>query len=65
MNFDFGSVFGIGSARWPDGPHQSGVAQVCNLIPVCGVGAAVGGVNGAVRDEKKEETGSKEHSTKT
>ena len=34
-------VFGIGPARWPDGPTQSGVAQGFNLIPVSGVGEAV------------------------
>ena len=31
-------VFGVGSARWPDGPHQSGVAHGFNLNPVSGVG---------------------------
>ena len=60
------TVFGIGVARWPDGPPQSGVAQGCNLIPVSGVGEAVGGVNEAVGDEKiGGKGGSKEHSTKT
>ena len=34
-------VFGIGSARWPDGPPRSGVAQKFNLIPVSGVSEAV------------------------
>ena len=38
------AVFGIGSARWPDSPPQSGVAQGFDLIPVSGVGEAVGGV---------------------
>ena len=32
------SVFGVGSARWPDGPPQSEVAHVFSLIPVSGVG---------------------------
>ena len=45
-------VFGVGSARWPDGPPQSGVAQGFNLIPVSGVGEAVGGVSEALRNEK-------------
>ena len=45
-------VFGIGAARWPDGPPQSGVAQEFNLIPVSGVGEAVGAVSEAVGDEK-------------
>ena len=45
-------VFGIGSARWPDGPPESGVAQGFNQIPVSGVGEAVGGVSEAVGDEK-------------
>ena len=31
-------VFGVGSARWPDGPPQSGVAHGFCLIPVSGVG---------------------------
>ena len=30
-------VFRVGSARWPDGPHQSGVAHGFSLIPVSGV----------------------------
>ena len=46
------TVFGIRSARWPDGPLQSGVAQGFNLIPVSGVGEAVGGVSEAIGDEK-------------
>ena len=45
-------VFGIGSARWPDGPPQSGVAQGFDLVPVSAVGEAVGGVSEAVGDEK-------------
>ena len=36
-------VYGIGSARWPDGPLPSRVAQGFNLIPVSGVREAVGG----------------------
>ena len=32
--------FGVGSARWPDGPPQSGVAHGFGLIPVSGVGDA-------------------------
>ena len=43
--------------RWPDGPLQSGVAHGFNLIPVSGVGEAVG--------VEKKRGGSKEHSTKT
>ena len=46
------NVFGIGSARRPDGPLQSGVVQGFNLILVSGVGEAVGGVSEAVSDEK-------------
>ena len=42
----------LGSARWPDGPHPSGVAQGFDLIPVSGVREAVGGVSEAVGDEK-------------
>ena len=34
-------VFGVGSARWPDGPQQSGVTHGFSLIPVSGVGGAV------------------------
>ena len=34
-------VFGVGSARWPDGPPQSGVAHGFSLIPVSGVGEVV------------------------
>ena len=30
-------VFGVGSARWPDGPRQCGVAHGLSLIPVTGV----------------------------
>ena len=30
-------MLGVGSARWPDGPPQSGVAHGLNLIPVSGV----------------------------
>ena len=33
----------VGSARQPDGPHQSGVARGFSLIPLSGVGVAVGG----------------------
>ena len=45
-------VFRIGSARWPDGPPQSGVAQRVNLLPVSGVGEAVDGEKiGRTRDE--------------
>ena len=36
-------VFGVGSARWPEGPPQSGVAHGFSLIPVSGVGVVVGG----------------------
>ena len=50
-------VFGIGSARWPDGPPQSGVARGFSLIPVSGVGEAVGGVSEAVGDEKMRGNG--------
>ena len=32
--FGHNIVFGIGSARWPDGPPQSGVAHGLSLIPV-------------------------------
>ena len=46
-------VFGIGSARWPDGPPQSGVAHGFSLIPVSGVGDAVGGASEAVGDERQ------------
>ena len=35
-------MFGVGSARWPDGPPQSGVAHVSSVIPVSGVGVVVG-----------------------
>ena len=45
-------MFGIGQARCPDGPRLSGVAQGFNLIPVSGVGEAVGGVSEAVGDDK-------------
>ena len=31
------NVFGVGSARCPDGPHQSGAAHGLSLIPVSGV----------------------------
>ena len=34
-------VFGVGSARWPDGPPKSGVAHGFTLIPVSDVGGAV------------------------
>ena len=44
------TVFGIGSARWSDGPLQSGVAQGFNLIPVSGVSEAEG-------EEKKRGNG--------
>ena len=36
-----GYVFGVGSAQWPDGPPQSGVAHGFGLIPVSGVGGVV------------------------
>ena len=53
-------VFGIGSARWPDGPPQSGVAQGFNLIQVSGVGEAVSdekiGGNGVERAFNKDMT---------
>ena len=45
-------MFGIGSARWPDGPPQSGVALGFDLIPVSGVGEAIGGVSEKASDEK-------------
>ena len=32
-----GYVFGVGLARWPDGPPQSRVAHGFSLIPVSGV----------------------------
>ena len=35
--------FRVGSARWPDGPPQSGVAHGFSLIPVNGVGVVVDG----------------------
>ena len=34
-------AFGVGSARWPDDPPQSGVAHGFGLIPVSSVGGAV------------------------
>ena len=36
-------VFGVGSARWPDGPPHNGVSHGFSLIPVSGVGVAVDG----------------------
>ena len=45
-------MFGIASARWPDGPLPSGVTQGLYLIPISGVGEAVGGVSEAVGGEK-------------
>ena len=36
-------MFGVGSARWPDGPLQSGVAHGFRLIPASGVGVVVNG----------------------
>ena len=36
-------VFGVGSARRPDGPPQNGVAHGFSLIPVSGVGVVVDG----------------------
>ena len=36
-----GVCFGVGSARWPDGPRQSGVAQRLSLIPFSVVGVVV------------------------
>ena len=35
-------MFGIGLARWPGSPPQSGVAQGFNLIPASGVNEVVG-----------------------
>ena len=43
-------MFGVGSARGPDGPPQSGVAHGFSLIPVSGVGVVVG-------DEKRGGSG--------
>ena len=37
-------VFGVGSARWPDGPPQSEVAHGFSLMPVSGVGVVEDGV---------------------
>ena len=34
MMEDVAAVFGVGSARWPDDPPQSGVAHGFRLIPV-------------------------------
>ena len=34
-------MFGVGAAKWPDGPPQSGVAHGFSLIPVSDVGVAV------------------------
>ena len=51
-------VFGVGRARWPDGPPQSGVARGKRPIPVSGVGVVVGG-------EKTRRTESNAHATKT
>ena len=34
-------VFGVGSASWPDGAPQNGVAHGFSLIPVSGVGVVV------------------------
>ena len=36
------TIFEVRSARWPDGPTQSGVAHEFCLIPVSGVGVVVG-----------------------
>ena len=44
-------MFGIGPARWPDGPSLSEAAQEFHLIPASGVGEVVGGVSDAVGDE--------------
>ena len=41
-------MFGVGSARWPDGPPHSRVAHRFILIPVSGVGERTGG-NGIER----------------
>ena len=53
-------VFGIGWARRPDGPPQSGVAQRFSLIPVSGVGVVVDGEkigrNGVERTFNKDMT---------
>ena len=40
------------SARWPDGPSQSGVGHGFCLIPVSGVGEAGGGIRETEGDEK-------------
>ena len=48
-------VFGVGAARWPDGPPQSGVAHGFSLNPVSGVGV--------VEDEVK--TGGNEENSRT
>ena len=50
-------MFGIGPARWPDSPSPSGVTQGFNLIPVSGVGEAVGGVSAVVGEEKMRKRG--------
>ena len=50
-------MFGVGSARWPDGQTQSGAAKGFNLIPLIGVVEAVGGVSEAVGDDKVEGNG--------
>ena len=51
---------GVGSARWPDGPPQSGVAHGFSLIPVSGVGVVVSdekrGGNGVERTFNKDMT---------
>ena len=36
-------MFGVGSATWTGGPHQSGVAHGFSLIPVSGVVVVVDG----------------------
>ena len=41
QNLGFLPVFGVESARWPDGALQSGVARGISLIPVSGVGVVV------------------------
>ena len=37
-------VLGVGSARWPNGPLQSGLAHGFSLMPVSGAGVVVDGV---------------------
>ena len=44
QNLGSSPVFGVGPARWPDGPTQSGVAHGFSLISVSGVGVVLDGV---------------------